>query len=625
MALICLDTETHPIDVGLRAPPIVCVSFASEGAKPIIKHVKEAEQLVTEVITNHHIVAHNLSFDVGCIAQQWPHLIPKLFKAYDDCRMYCTEVRARLLDIAMGCHELFYQDGGKNHKITYQLGGLTKRFLGTTIEGKGADGVQKRYREVEHLPVNQWPEEFRKYAIDDVEQDLALFNVQQNWPELLIDQHRQVRGALGLNLTSSWGLNTNKGRVYELRDMVQAEYDGQVGVLFDHGLIRWEGPKKDPRRKMVRCVAVARDRYVNVCAANGIKPKLTKGKLPSLKGEFIKETGDWLLQTYADVSALTTQISTQIPALLLGTDAPLHTRYISLRETGRTSSQAPNVQNQSRRGGFRECFEPRYGNHYYQADYSSFELFCLAQVCINLLGYSRLGEMLNAGLDPHCEIASHIMGVSYEEAYRLYKAGDEWADDCRQTGKIANFGLPGGLQPPALVSFAKSTYNVTITLQQAIQLKQIWEAAFPEMQAYFAIVKQMVGRGTGTITQLYSQRVRGKCRFTQASNSFFQGLAADAAKAAYWLIIKACYVDTTSPLYDTRIVNFIHDEWIGEAAIARAPEAAEELSRLMVVGAQPFLPDMRIKAEPCVMKFWSKKAKDLRDHNGRLIAWPLAA
>ena len=233
--------------------------------------------------------------------------------------------------------------------------------------------------------------------------------------------------------------------------------------------------------------------------------------------------------------------------------------------------------------------------------------------------------MLNAGLDPHCEIAAKIMGCSYEEAVQLYKAGDEYADDCRQTGKIANFGLPGGLQAPALVEYAKSNYGVEITLEQAHMLKSIWEEAWPEIQLYFQYVKQQTGRRTGTIVHHYSQRVRGKCIFTQAANTYFQGLAADAAKAAYRLIAKACYLDTSSPLYGTRIVNFIHDEWIGEAPWSRAPEAAEELSRLMIVGAQPYLPDMHIKAEACVMKFWSKKAQTLRDGNGRLMAWPLAA
>ncbi len=619
MALIALDTETELIATGLRAPPIVCVSFASHGTQPTtVKHVADpvTKKMVYYHLMINEIACHNLAFDMSVIMCQWPEFIPLVFKAYDENRLYCTEVRARLIDIAMGCHEKFYQSDGKNHKVKYQLNDLCIRFLEREIKGKG--DIQLKFAEVKHLPISQWPEEYKHYSMADAVECLNLGTLQQDFAEYLYDEHRQTKAALGLYLTSAWGLNTNQQRVHALRDSIQSEYDEKAGQLISAGLMRWGGTKKKP--KLVRCEDIARERYV---ACGGTKK--TKGGAPSLTGEFLKDTGDPLLITYADVSSLTTQISTQIPALMLGTVEPLHTRFITIRTTGRTSSQNPNVQNQSRKGGFRECFEPRYGNHYYQADYSSFELFCLAQVCINILGGSRLGEMLNAGLDPHCEIAAKIMGCSYEEAVQLYKAGDEYADDCRQTGKIANFGLPGGLQAPALVEYAKSNYGVEITLEQAHMLKSIWEEAWPEIQLYFQYVKQQTGRRTGTIVHHYSQRVRGKCIFTQAANTYFQGLAADAAKAAYWLIVKACYLDTSSPLYGTRIVNFIHDEWIGEAPWSRAPEAAEELSRLMIVGAQPYLPDMHIKAEACVMKFWSKKAQTLRDGNGRLMAWPLAA
>lgn len=104
-------------------------------------------------------------------------------------------------------------------------------------------------------------------------------------------------------------------------------------------------------------------------------------------------------------------------------------------------------------------------------------------------------------------------------------------------------------------------------------------------------------------------------------NSFFQGLAADAAKNAGFLIAKACYLDKLSPLHGCFMWNFVHDEFIVEAPEDRAAEAAEELARLMVVGAAPFLPDVPPIAEPLLMRRWSKKAKTIRDKNGRLVPW----
>ena len=61
----------------------------------------------------------------------------------------------------------------------------------------------------------------------------------------------------------------------------------------------------------------------------------------------------------------------------------------------------------------------------------------------------------------------------------------------------------------------------------------------------------------------------------------------------------------------------------GLAAIDGAPEAAEELARVMCAGAAEVIPDIPVKAEPCVMRYWSKNAETLRDDKGRLQAWPL--
>jgi hypothetical protein len=35
----------------------------------------------------------------------------------------------------------------------------------------------------------------------------------------------------------------------------------------------------------------------------------------------------------------------------------------------------------------------------------------------------------------------------------------------------------------------------------------------------------------------------------------------------------------------------------------------------------PWMPDLRLGADPCVMSRWSKSAKTLRDSNGRLLVW----
>jgi hypothetical protein len=239
-------------------------------------------------------------------------------------------------------------------------------------------------------------------------------------------------------------------------------------------------------------------------------------------------------------------------------------------------------------------------------------------------------------------------------------------DDARQAGKVADFGFPGGLGAEKLVLFARKAYKVKLAvddeqerltgLVSAKRLKRIWLASFPEFRKYFDTISRMIGPDGATFRHFFTGRVRGGAHYAAACNSFFQGLGADATGNALFLISEACYCPVAcrlcggngievqqgvrpcpgcfgtgvSPLYGCRMVNYIHDEFILECPESRGHEVAHELVRFMIEGAAPFLPDVPATAEPKIMRFWSKDAKqvwspDKKDPNRRLIAWPKAA
>jgi DNA polymerase I-like protein with 3'-5' exonuclease and polymerase domains len=91
------------------------------------------------------------------------------------------------------------------------------------------------------------------------------------------------------------------------------------------------------------------------------------------------------------------------------------------------------------------------------------------------------------------------------------------------------------------------------------------------------------------------------------------------------MISRACYVEPASPLYGSRVVNFVHDEFVLECPEERAAEAAEELGRLAALGARPFLPDVKMEVEPLLCRRWNKRAKQKRGADGRLVPWEDAA
>ena len=266
---------------------------------------------------------------------------------------------------------------------------------------------------------------------------------------------------------------------------------------------------------------------------------------------------------------------------------------------------------------------------YATADYDLLELRCLGQVCLSLLGESALAAALNSGTDVHLSVAAQLLGISYKQAF-AQKSEPEVAE-ARQLAKVLNFGLPGGLGAKMFALFARKATGgrVQISEARAKELKETWLATWPEMRAYFRLISDACGPDGATVRHLFSNRIRAGAKYTEACNSYFQGLGADATGHALFLISKACYVRgaegenaTESPLFGCRVVNYVHDEFILEVPEERGAAAANELMRLMIKGANVFLPDVPATAEPKLMRFWSKDAKAIRNPEGVLVPWP---
>jgi DNA polymerase I-like protein with 3'-5' exonuclease and polymerase domains len=231
-----------------------------------------------------------------------------------------------------------------------------------------------------------------------------------------------------------------------------------------------------------------------------------------------------------------------------------------------------------------------------------------------MLGYSKLGDTINVGKDAHAMVAASILGVSYEDVIARKKEPEVF--NARQTGKVVNFGCPGGLGPDKLVLFAKAGYGVTLTREQAMSLKSIWLETYPEFREYF----RMADRLPDPLSHLFSDRLRGGCHYTAACNTLFQGLGSDITKLAGFAISKACYAEPSSALYGSHIVNFEHDAYILEVPEDKAHEAAMCFADIMIEAPKCFCPDVRLTTEVALAKRWSKNVEPIFE-NGRLIPW----
>jgi DNA polymerase-1 len=216
-------------------------------------------------------------------------------------------------------------------------------------------------------------------------------------------------------------------------------------------------------------------------------------------------------------------------------------------------------------------------------------------------------------------MAASLLGITYAEASARKKAPE--IKEARQMAKALNFGLPGGLGVDSFVSYAAATYGVVMSSDEASKRRKEWYAKWPEMKQYHDELKAKFRYASEIeVMQVGSGRTRGNCRFTQAANTYFQGLAADGAKRAMFRISEECYVDATSPLYGSRMVVFAHDEFILEVPEKGAAEALTRLAECMVEGMAELVPDVKISAEGCLMRRWYKGAEPVYV-DGVLVPW----
>jgi DNA polymerase-1 len=614
--IIGWDTETACFGAARMAPKLVVSSVATGPESVKLYHILEGRAPLLGLFGlaaegKIVIVGHNVAYDVAVAMAAFPSLdfIELVFRAYAADGITDTLIRQKLIDIAQGRYR-GWRDAttGKWHKVSYYLAELADRHLGRELDKSTT--WRTRYEELIETPVADWPAEAVAYAEEDGLATRDVYLSQESDAQFLVDQYRQTRAALALQLASVWGIRTDAVGVELLRKGAQDDIDALTPELVREGLLRKNGS---------RALKVAQER---MAAVNPTGKQTPTGK-PAVDEEACFASKDPVLINFSRFTKAQNVLAKDVKAMLPGTVAPIHTRFDSLMETGRTSSSGPNLQNPRRQIGVRECFVPRPGFVYAACDYDKAELHTLSQVCLKILGYSRLGERLNQGFDPHLDMGAQMLGITYEDA--LARKTDEEIKKARQSAKVANFGFPGGMGINGFLEYARSGYGVEMTETEAKNLRENYLATWPEMNDYFAWVKALCGdAGVCTIKHLFSGRVRGLITYTVACNSFFQGLAADGAKAALFEVARRQYSDPTSYLFGSRTVNFIHDELLVEVPEHIAHEAATELQTAMIEAFNPWVPDVPVRAGVSLMRRWSKNAEPVWV-DGRLVPWEDAA
>lgn len=658
--MIGWDSETALIRAAKLAPELACITYSDGQSCEIVHH---ADPTLTDraawLLSGESITA-NGPFDCAVLWAHEPELRDLIWAAISEGRIHDVIMRQKLLDLALGKLQRYFTKLPGEPKLTllgYSLSDIRARDTGARME---KDAWRLRYGELRDLPLEQWPAGAIHYATGDAVETVRAFDWQEAFVEAhpkrdmlrdnLNDSPAQVRANWALHLVSCWGFATDINRVEAVIADIDKEQPALVERLQTVELVRWKGSKLNG--KYTRNANLAKQMMY---AAVGDAGELTKtgyqkvkdgelNKDEALRGGYIKCDQDWCENSgfpalvdyfhYGQNQLLRTKLLSIRRAAVYG--LPVQTSFDPLKETGRTSSREnkiiPNslaLQNPPRKGGFRGCFTARSGCTLIATDFGQAELVSLAEITYQAFGHSKMRELINNGMDLHVDFAKEIIRIetgnplTYEEAIALHKAKDPLMKARRTLAKGYNFGKPGGLGAASFQSYVRKAWNVEITFQESKGLGKAWLRHFPEMTDYFKWISALVeaGGGSADIQQLFSGRWRGKCFYTQAANTLFQGLTADAAKAALFEVSRRCYTVKSSDLYGCRPVLFVHDEIITEARREQAAAAAAEQSKVMVEVYQRYTPNTRITADSHLMDFWSKDAEEAFDERGKLIPW----
>ncbi|WP_421536750.1 DNA polymerase [Myxococcus fulvus] len=655
------DTETWLIQPGLLAPPLVCGSVAAQapGTERLLDKA-QARTFFREAINalDTHLVGANLVYDLGVMAADDPHLVAPIFAALDAGRLHCVQVREALIDIARGMYGVDPSTGRKlddDEGARYPLALLVQRHLGLDIseEKKNPKAWRLRYAELDGVPVERWPQEAADYPKRDARYTLDVFYRQEaiareapNGGNLHAEAD-QMRAAFALHLASIWGMRTSGASVAQLRERVEKEWSENRAKFQAAGIYREDGTKDSKR--LASLVTAAYDGQPPITAPSDRFPD---GQVATDRDTLLG-SGDALLEDLGKSGRVDKYKSTYLDVVEAGTAHPINPRFNVLVSTTRVSSD---YQQLPQKGGIREVHEARPGFVYCSVDYGGLELRTMAQRAIWELGFSKMADALNSGLDVHTLAAAEFLGASYDELLAKMKAKEPVAVAFRQLAKILNFGKGGGMTGGSLVYNARAKDRVSFCLlakradvcgvervvvhvqrkpkmvcracvEVAKELDTKWLNAWPEQRELQHRAKSRTyGGGFADVMIPGANILRGACGYTQILNTPFQGLGAVGCKRAMWRVSREMYVDRNSPLYGSRLVLMVHDELISELRAddpQRLHDAAERKAELMRQAMREVTPDLApsIEAEPALSRIMSKDVATVRDSSGRLLIW----
>lgn len=259
--------------------------------------------------------------------------------------------------------------------------------------------------------------------------------------------------------------------------------------------------------------------------------------------------------------------------------------------TGRFSSSDPNLQNQPRKLGPRECFVPRfgYGNTHWDYDQVEMKLF------VHFAQDESMREALKDDIHKYAAV----------RVYHLPK--EEITSEKRKRAKSIGFGILYGAKPRR-IAVTMTQKGLSTTLTECTTLFNNYHKAFPSIRRVTQQFSLDLARD-GFCQNPFGRRYHVSSRESYIMlNYMCQGTSADIMKAAMVRVWK--WLRENMP--ECRLLLTIHDEIIIECPIRLLRRLCASIKPLMEHHQGFFVP-ITVSGE-LVLRRWSEKEEFEKFH-----------
>lgn len=216
--------------------------------------------------------------------------------------------------------------------------------------------------------------------------------------------------------------------------------------------------------------------------------------------------------------------------------------------TGRTSSNHPNIQQVPRNKELKKLFTAPNGYKFVQIDYSQIELRIAAAVA----GVSSMIESYKNGEDLHTKMARVITGK--EEISKADRTG----------AKAASFGYLYGMIAKTFVIYAKDTYGIDVSIEEATAIRNKFFESNKELIPYYKHIEEELLRN-GYITNIFGRRYKvgfDNLKLRSARNLYIRkgiNFSVQSTASDYVLMALIEIHNKYKHNNDIRIVGTVHD------------------------------------------------------------------